>query len=132
MKLRRPLPEWFARSCLHEAKQGDPSQLIGHLCHVLHTGDTKSFSADELQFVVYALEAVRTKYGTDKLREIESFLITSQVEDIEDELARVRGARKRGDRKQAVDEVARHRGRSDRHIRSILRKARSRARRPYP
>jgi hypothetical protein len=97
-------PGPFARFAFDEARRGHPYPLIGRLTNALQGSD---LSDDEIRFIVDAVEATQSKYGADKLRDIERELIVAHVEDL-------------GSTKKAAEEVARQRGRSRRHVFNAL------------
>jgi hypothetical protein len=86
--------------------RGNPGPLIAHFL------SRKPLSDGEIQFIVEALEATGGKRQADELRELEKKLIALQVDALIDEDGLLP--------KQAIDEVAKHRGRSIRHIRTAL------------
>ena len=104
-------PGWIAKSALNEARLGNPGHLIARLSNALQTSNQPLTDA-EYWFVIEALEATGGKRHADELRKIEQYLIASQVEGFMTE----NGITK----KQAVDSVMRHRGRSRRHVYTAL------------
>ena len=107
-------PGWYAQHALEEAKRGDPGHLIGRLLN------RRRLTDDEIQFIVDVLEKTGGKRQADQLREIEQFLIASQVEDL----------MKDGTKKEAaITEVMRWRERSRRHVFNALKAYRGKSRR---
>ena len=107
-------PGWYAKHALEEAKRGDPGHLIGRLLN------RRRLTDDEIQFIVDVLEKTGGKRQDDQLREIEQFLIASQVEDL----------MKDGTKKEAaITEVMRWRERSRRHVFNALKAYRGKSRR---
>jgi hypothetical protein len=102
--LKKPGPFSLARFALDEALRGDPYPLIGRLRCGARLSD------GEMRFIVEALEATENKYGSAKLRELEAMLIAQQVEDLSKSMSQ----------EKAVEEVARQRGRSRRHVFTAL------------
>jgi hypothetical protein len=90
--------------------------MIGVLSGRLERGER--LSTDEIKFITDALEATAKKAGADYLREVEQFLIASQVEGLVAEGM---------PQKVAIDKVVRQRGRSRRHVYSALKARRVKA-----